>query len=57
MKPSEIEEILEQYGLDRVLEDNQTNLVEVMGILEQLGYIYLDMYLPTDANHDLFNRS
>lgn len=48
MKIDRIAEILELYGLERVLEDNRTNLVEIMDILIDLGYLDLDMYTLDD---------
>lgn len=44
MKLSEIEDILERYGLDRILEDNQMTLTEVLDLLVDLGYLELEMY-------------
>lgn len=40
----EIEWILEAYGLDIILEDNNISLVEVIDILVDLGYLELEMY-------------
>jgi hypothetical protein len=48
MDERDIESILEAYGLDRILEDNQTTLTNVVGILYELGYIDLDIY--TEGN-------
>ena len=36
--------ILETYGLDRILEDNDLTKEMVVTLLEDLGYLYLDMY-------------
>ena len=36
--------ILETYGLERVLEDNDLTIEMVVTLLEDLGYLYLDMY-------------
>jgi len=44
METKDIEVILERYGLERILEDNRVTLLEIVDILEQLGYINLEMY-------------
>lgn len=44
MSDETIEEILECYGLDRILEDNLLTLVQVLSILNDLGYITLEEY-------------
>ena len=49
MKEEYIEQVLESYGLDRILEDNLTTLVDVLDILIDLGYLNLDMYGGDDA--------
>lgn len=41
---SEIEEMLDAYGLERILEDNDKSLVEIIDILADLGYLDLEMY-------------
>jgi hypothetical protein len=52
MKRDKIEEVLERYGLDRILHDNQMSVTEVLDILDELGFIYLDMYLDdTDVDY------
>lgn len=48
MTKEEIECVLEERGLESILEDNQTTLVEVLDILNELGYIHLDMYLTEE---------
>lgn len=45
MRKRDIAEFLEMYGLERILEDNQTTLVEIIDILVDLGYLNMDMYL------------
>jgi len=46
MKPEErLEYILENYGIERILEDNRWTMLEVLDLLEELGYICLDMYV------------
>jgi len=39
-----ITELIELYGLDRILEDHQITLPEVMDILDELGFVCLDVY-------------
>jgi len=48
MKKEEVEYILEAYGLDRILEDNQMELVDILEILNDLGYIDLEQYNHED---------
>lgn len=45
MQPNQIAEILELYGLERILEDNQITLVEAIEILEELQFLDLEMYI------------
>jgi hypothetical protein len=45
MKPEErLQDILDRYGLDRILEDNRWEIIDVLDLLEELGYINLEMY-------------
>lgn len=44
MEDDEVEFILEKYGLDRILEDAQMTLVDVLSLMNELGYVYLDQY-------------
>ena len=44
MKKEDIDDTLESYGLDRILEDNLMTLVDVVDILVDLGYLDLEMY-------------
>jgi len=44
VKLEEIENILERYGLERILEDNRVSLVEIVDLLVDLGYLDLEMY-------------
>lgn len=44
MKLSKIEELLELYGLERILEDNYITLSEMLALMLDLGYINLEMY-------------
>ena len=39
-----VKRILNAYGLERILEDNDMTIVQVVTLLEDLGYLYLDMY-------------
>ena len=39
-----VRRILETYGLDRILEDNDITIEQVVTLLEDLGYLYLEMY-------------
>jgi len=48
MRKEEVEYILEAYGLDRILEDNQMDLVDILEILSDLGYIDLEQYNHED---------
>lgn len=48
MDVKEVEELLELYGLERILEDNRTSITEIVDILIDLGYLDLDMYLEED---------
>jgi len=40
----DVERLLETYGLERILEDSETDLASVLLILNDLGFIYLEMY-------------
>ena len=42
---------LENYGLDRILEDNDLTIEMVVTLLEDLGFLYLEMY-----DEELLNR-
>jgi hypothetical protein len=48
MKSHEVYEILEKYGLERILEDNNMTLVEILDLLCDLGFLELDMYLEEE---------
>jgi len=39
-----ITELIERYGLDRILEDHQITLPEALDILDELGFVCLDIY-------------
>jgi hypothetical protein len=42
MKLKEIEELIEEYGFDFILRQFDLNQLEVLSILDELGYINLD---------------
>lgn len=48
MKREEVTEILETYGLERILEDHHMDLPFVLELLDELGYINLEQYFDTD---------
>ena len=48
MTKSEINEILDAYGLERILEDNGHVIADVVDILEELGFIDLEQYRDDD---------
>lgn len=50
MKRDRVETILETYGIERILEDNNRTLVELIEILEELGYLCLEFYDDPDVD-------
>lgn len=44
MTREQVEELVDAYGLERILQDSETDLIECLQILDELGYIYLEMY-------------
>lgn len=48
MDKETIKDILDKYGLERILEDNQTTLVVLLDLLIDLGYLDMEMYLEDD---------
>jgi len=48
MKREEVTEILEAYGLERILEDHHMDVPFVLELLEGLGYINLEQYEDED---------
>lgn len=50
-----INKLLDLYGLERILEDNQTSVPEILEILEDLGYVHLDHYPCVDVDPTIFN--
>ena len=37
-------DLLETYGIDRLLEDSQTDMPSVLIVLDELGFAELEMY-------------
>lgn len=52
MTQDDITDLLDKYGIERILEDNQWKLCEILEILEELGYIHLDMYTDPEFDTD-----
>jgi hypothetical protein len=52
-----ITELIELYGLDRILEDHQITLPEVMDILDELGFVCLDIYDDDTLGDVPYDRS
>jgi len=48
MTKSEIEDLLDRYGLYRILEDSGLVMADVIDILEELGFIDLEQYQNDD---------
>jgi hypothetical protein len=40
----EVLDLLETYGIDRILEDSQTDMPSVLIVLDELGFVELEMY-------------
>jgi hypothetical protein len=40
----EVLDLLEAYGIDRILEDSQTDMPSVLIVLDELGFVELEMY-------------
>ena len=40
----EVLDLLEAYGIDRILEDSQTDMPSVLMVLDELGFVELEMY-------------
>jgi len=45
-----ITELIDLYGLDRLLEDSQITLAEALDILDELGFLHLDLYDGCDVD-------
>jgi len=45
-------ELVEAYGLERILEDAQITLPEVLDILDELGFLHLGIYDGCDVGTD-----
>jgi hypothetical protein len=50
-----ISELIELYGLDRILEDNQITLPEALDILDELGFLHLDIYDGCDVGANILD--
>lgn len=48
MDKEQIDDIIDKYGIDRILQDNGFNTTDVFEILDDLGYINLSMYINDD---------
>jgi hypothetical protein len=44
----EILDMIEAYGFERILEDNDMKHTDVLSLLDELGFIELDMYDDDD---------
>lgn len=40
----EVLDLLETYGIERILEDSQTDMPSVLMVLDELGFVELEMY-------------
>ena len=40
----EVLDLLETYSIDRILEDSQTDMPSVLIVLDELGFVELEMY-------------
>ena len=40
----EVLDLLETYGIDRILEDSQTDMPSVLMVLDELGFVEWEMY-------------
>jgi len=45
-----ITELIDLYGLDRILEDSQITLAEALDILDELGFVCLEQYNDCDVD-------
>lgn len=43
-----IKQLLRDYGLRQILQDNNISIVEVLQILDELGYLDLEQYNADD---------
>lgn len=56
MKQDQINNLIDCYGLERILEDSEITLAECLDILWELGFLNLDMYdLDVDCYSDNSN--
>lgn len=49
MNREQVTEILEAYGLERILEDHHMDLPFVLEVLDELGYLNLGEYVDEDC--------
>lgn len=40
----EVLDLLETYGIERILEDSNTDMPSVLMVLDELGFVELEMY-------------
>ena len=45
-------ELLEIYGLDRILKDNDLTIGMVITLLEDLNFLYLEMYSEEEEEYE-----
>jgi len=50
-----ITELIDLYGLDRILEDSQITLAEALDILDELGFVCLEQYGDYDVDDDILD--
>lgn len=50
-----ITELIDLYGLDRLLQDSQITLAEAMDILDELGFVCLEQYDDCDVDDNLLD--
>lgn len=44
MSREEVEKLIQQYGVRHILKQFNLDIVEVLSLLDMLGYIYLDSF-------------
>ena len=50
-----ITELIDLYGLERILEDSQVTLAEALDILDELGFVYLEQYDACYVGDDILD--
>jgi len=50
-----ITELIDLYGLDRILEDSQITLAEALDILDELGFVCLEQYGDCDVDDNFLD--